>query len=255
MAEEQEVPLEDLQEKIKERVEEDEERGKLSRSRFVKLLAASTAVFAILAAIASLAAGSYANEALFKANEAAIRQTRASDTWAEYQADGIKRITYANSALTLQQGGASSQQVQDAQNNAKREGDKQPALMKTAQGLENEAKAREDESVAQLDHHHRLSYSVTLFQVAIGLAALAALVNIQPLWWGSLLTGLAGLIVLLYGFLASVHSVNTPEQSPQGTGAVGSPRAAVGRDTTAETSMILTSKWAGYQSTEDSRSR
>jgi hypothetical protein len=229
MAEEAELPFDQLQDDIKERVERDSGEppplGRLSHARYIRLLAGSTAVFAVLAAVASLASGSYANEALFKANQAVLAQTIASDTWAEYQADGLKRISYTNEATTLRQLGAPIQAVQDAVDNAQREGDKQPSLQRLAQKTEADARLLQVESIHQLEHHHRFSYSVTLFQVAIGLAALAALVNIQPVWWLSLLTGIGGMVLLLYGFWP-IRDVAPPTQSPQGSATPSAVRSA-----------------------------
>jgi hypothetical protein len=222
MAEEAELPLDRLEEQIKGEVDAaDNEQsatqpGRLEHRRYIRLLAGSTAVFAVLAAIASLASSSYANEALFKASQSTLSQAIASDTWAEYQADGIKRISYANEAATLRQTGAPDSVVQEAANNAKREGDKQPPLRETAQHTQDEARLLEVESIHQLEHHHRFSYSVTLFQVAIGLAALAALVNIQPVWWLSLIAGLGGMVLLVYGFWP-IRDAAPPRESPQGT--------------------------------------
>lgn len=226
MPEEAEIPLDDLQDKIKEKAQEGDEEGGgpglKSRRRFVTLLAATTAMFAVLAAIAALASGNYANEALFKANEAVLSQNRASDTYAEYQADGIKALEYTTQATVLRAQNAPGSAAQDAANNAKRESDKRPPLLVSARNLEKEAGTREKESTEQLGHHHRFAFSVTLFQVAIGLAALAALVNLQPLWWLSILGGLGGILLLIYGFMP-VHEAEPktgPEPTPSSTPSV-----------------------------------
>ncbi len=218
MPEDAEIPLDDLQDKIKDRVEEGDSggRGTLSRQRFIRLLAATTALFAVFAAIAALASGNYANEALFKANQAVLSQDRATDTWGEYQADGLKRIAYANAAVLLQQQDASGQPAQDALANAKREGAKQPPLMQRALDLQTEASRLQRESDEQLEHHHRFAFAETLFQVAIGLAALGALVNLQPLWWMSMLAGLAGIQLFAAAF-APIHHNEVAIESPSGT--------------------------------------
>ncbi len=218
MPEDAEIPLDSLQDKIRESTEGDGAGGPHERAhrRFIRLLAATTAIFAVFAAIAALASGSYANEALFKANQSVLSQDRATDTWGEYQADGIKRISYANTAALLQQQGATGQPVQDALNNAAREGAKQPPLMKRALALQEEAARLGRESDEQLEHHHRFAFAVTLFQVAIGLAALGALVNLQPLWWMSMLAGLAGILLFAAGF-APIHHKDAALETPSGT--------------------------------------
>ncbi len=218
MPEDADIPLDDLQDKIKERAEEggSGRPGSFSHQRFIRLLAATTAIFAVFAAVAALASGNYANEALFKANQAVLSQDRATDTWGEYQADGLKRIAYANAAVSLQQQGATGKPVQDALDNATREGAKQPPLMQRALCLQTEASRLQKESDEQLQHHHRFAFAVTLFQVAIGLAALGALVNVQPLWWLSMLAGLAGILLFASGF-APIHNKDAAVESPSGT--------------------------------------
>src|SRR5882724_5483454 len=74
--EEIEVPTEHLHEEIKEKAEE--EGGGWSL-----YIAISTALMAVIAAIAGMMAGHHSNEAL-------IEQIKASDQWAFYQAKSIK---------------------------------------------------------------------------------------------------------------------------------------------------------------------
>jgi hypothetical protein len=49
--------------------------------------------------------------------------------------------------------------------------------MPEAQRLDQETATLNSESEEMLNHHHRFAVSVTLFQVAIGLAAIAALLR------------------------------------------------------------------------------
>src|SRR4051812_1801928 len=74
--EEAEVPLESLHEHIHHSAEHGGER-------WISWVALSTAILAVLAAIAGLLSGQHANEAM-------ANQIEASDQWAYYQAKGIK---------------------------------------------------------------------------------------------------------------------------------------------------------------------
>src|ERR1039458_4291012 len=85
--EELEVPTEHLHEKIHEAAEE-------SKERWILFVALSTAVIAVLAAIAGLMGGHHSNEAL-------IDQIKSSDQWALYQAKGIKSEINAATAKIL----------------------------------------------------------------------------------------------------------------------------------------------------------
>jgi hypothetical protein len=74
--EEAEVPLEHLQEHVHHSAEH-------SGERWISWVALSTAILAVLAAIAGLLSGRYVNEAM-------MNQIEASDQWSYYQAKSIK---------------------------------------------------------------------------------------------------------------------------------------------------------------------
>src|SRR2546427_13228713 len=74
--EEAEVPLEDLHEHVHESAEH-------SGAAWISWVALSTAILAVLAAIAGLLSGKHANEAM-------MSQIEASDQWSYYQAKSIK---------------------------------------------------------------------------------------------------------------------------------------------------------------------
>src|SRR5207248_1176496 len=74
--EEAEVPLEHLHEQVHHSAEH-------SRERWISWVALSTAVLAVLAAIAGLLSGHHVNEAM-------MNQIEASDQWSYYQAKSIK---------------------------------------------------------------------------------------------------------------------------------------------------------------------
>ena len=182
MAEEVDVGTERLREQIDERrrelleEEEREARARASaRPRWLDALAVSTALFAVLAAIAALESGNYSNEALYRANQAVLMQARAVDTWAEFQADSIKKYEAQNLATVLGHTGGSPDELQTAQQEAERRQQTQDQLMPEAQRLDQETANLNRDSEEMLNHHHRFAISVTVFQVAIGLAAIAAL--------------------------------------------------------------------------------
>src|SRR5467141_621417 len=74
--EEAEVPLEHLQEQVHHKAEH-------SGETWISWVALSTAILAVLAAIAGLLSGQHVNEAMMK-------QIEASDQWNYYQAKSIK---------------------------------------------------------------------------------------------------------------------------------------------------------------------
>src|SRR5579872_5339912 len=90
--EEIEVPSEHLTDEIQEGAEEKKERWTL-------YLALSTALMAVLAAIAGLLAGHHANEAL-------IERVKSSDQWNFYQSKNLKQEIAVNTDQILHALGA-----------------------------------------------------------------------------------------------------------------------------------------------------
>ena len=188
---------EDIEERRREAAGEREEAH--GGPRWLDYLAISTALFAVFAA-AALEAGNYANEALFKANRGVLQQTRAVDAWSEFQADSIKKQTQQNLAILLAHVGGTPAEIKAANDEAARRQGQQDDLMKEAKARDAETSALTEESQSQLEHHHRFAVSVTLFQVAIGLAAIAALLRRPAVWYGSLGAGALALLAFIDGF-------------------------------------------------------
>lgn len=179
MAEEIEVPTEHLHESIHEEFERTEDR-------WVLRVALTAALLAVFAAVASLYAGHHANEAM-------LEQIKASDRWSYYQAKSIKSLLLKNKVELVQALGKPA----DAKD--------QDKLAEYAQELKTiEAEAREAEQASQSNfaRHTMLAKSVTAFQVAIAVCAIAALTKRKWLWHVSILSGSAGAVLLglaLYG--------------------------------------------------------
>jgi len=195
-----------LQEDIAERRREAaaaarEERG---RPRWLDWLAVSTALFAVLAAVAALESGNYANEALFQANRAVLQQTQAVDTWSQYQAESVKKYQARGLATLLAHTGGAPQEIGAANAEVARRQAQEDMLRPEALRLGDETAALNRDSATQLAHHHRFAVAVTLFQVAIGLAAIAALLRRRAVWLGGLLAGGIALLALINGFTLTI---------------------------------------------------
>ena len=180
---EEESPLE-----AKEKMEEINEHAQ----GWTRYLSISTALIAVLAAIASLLSGNYANDALLDKNNAILAQSKASDQWNYYQAKGIKK--------SVDEGFYG----QGNQPNLKAEIEKyrgeQSQIQIAAQDFEAQAEALNKHSEYFLEKHHKAAIAVTLFQIAIALSAMAALLRQQALWYLSLLGGAVALIYMLLAF-------------------------------------------------------
>src|SRR5205814_3846575 len=173
--EESEVPLEQLHEHVKESAEH-------SGAPWISWVALSTAVLAVLAAIAGLVSGRYVNEAM-------MNQIEASDQWAFYQAKSIKasvleaKMTLATAATEKDQEKAAQYQEEQLE-------------------IKREAEHKQAEAKANFHKHEVFARSVTMFQIAIAVAAISALTKKRRFWYVGLVFGLAGAIFRVLGSMA-----------------------------------------------------
>ena len=176
--EEIEVPTEHLHEHIEHGVEE-------SKEKWILGVALSSAFLAALAAVSSLMAG-------FHANEAMIQRIKSSDQWSYYQAKGIKSAVLS-SKLELLKSLKKPVSEQDEQ--------KVEQYKEDQEKISEDAKKFEEDSEDHLKHHETLAHSVTLFQVAIAVGAIAALTRRKTFWLVSMGFGAIGLVFFILGFL------------------------------------------------------
>jgi lipopolysaccharide export LptBFGC system permease protein LptF len=191
-----EVGVDKLNESAHEKAKE-----KKDRVPWLQWLALSTALFAVLAAIASLKSGQLANESLLSMNEATLKQAQASDAWSYYQAKGIKQVTRETEVDILSASHAPADTITKVRAEADRYRSEQQDIQNEARRLEQEQKELADKSRKDLERHHRFAYAVTVLQVAIGLSAIAALIERRGIWFIALLGGIAGVVFLLYSFV------------------------------------------------------
>jgi uncharacterized membrane protein len=177
--EEIEVPTEHLHEEIQEKAGEEKEK-------WVLYIALSTALMAVLAAVAALMAGHHANEAL-------IARVKSSDQWNFYQSKNLKEEIAANTDQILQ-AIAGKQVLEDHRKDIARYEKEKAEIKKTAEEAEKD-------SEAHLNKHVPLATAVTAFQIAIAISAIAILTKRRKLWYGGILLTLVGIVFLILGFL------------------------------------------------------
>jgi Domain of unknown function (DUF4337) len=171
--EEAEVPLENLHEEIHHSAEH-------SGEVWISWVALSTAILAVLAAIAGLLSGMHANEAM-------MSQIESSDQWAYYQAKGIKAAVL-DAKMSL--GGAASEEDRT----------KSERYQEEQKEIQKEANAKQVEAKSNFHQHEIFARSVTMFQIAIAVAAISALTKKRRFWLVSLIFGAAGCVFLALGF-------------------------------------------------------
>jgi hypothetical protein len=144
-------------------------------------VALSTAILAVLAAISGLLSGARVNEAM-------MDQIEASDQWAYYQAKGIKAaVLDAKISLSGQpneQDHAKAERYQEEQNE-----------------IQTKAEEKETKARTSFHQHEVFSRGVTMFQIAIAVAAISALTSKRRFWLVSLGFGALGCFFLARGFL------------------------------------------------------
>lgn len=170
-----EVPLEQSQEAIHEA----HHHADAAHKSMMSIAAVLSAFLAVAAAVSALFAGHFANEAM-------IGQIKASDQWAYYQAKGIK---------------ANIVQMQNDMNPSEQLAAKIEGYKAEQEKIKDKATELEQESEHHLHLHESLASSVTLFQVAIALTAIAVLTRKKPILFISLGFGIMGLAWMIKTFL------------------------------------------------------
>jgi len=187
--------------RVRESVEEEREEASKDR-RFLRTISLSTALIAVLAAIAALEAGATVNEALLLKNTAVGTRTQSFDGWAQYQAKGIKAAVLTSQKQLLIALGHPPSTLLDA--DVERYHREQEEISNEARSKEAEARRKDEEAEHLLHRHHRFAHSVTLLQIAVALSAIAALTKNRAMWAVSLLAAAAGTVLFAGGFSLSL---------------------------------------------------
>lgn len=155
-----------------------------------KYLALTTAIIAVVAAVVSLQAGNYANEALVQKNDAVLNQNKASDQYSYYQAKGIKKNIAAGFARQLNN---DEKMLKESE----RYGSEQEAIKKTAENFEKKVEEANLNSEHLFEKHHLAAIGVTFFQIAIALAAMSALLKRKLFWLFSGVLSVGGVVFFI----------------------------------------------------------
>ena len=151
----------------------------------------SIAVMAVVAAFIGALGETESSHTFVEKNDAVLAQARASDAWANYQAESLKKHIY-DTASALAPAGSETAQV--FHGNAERYGKEQPEIQAKAHGLEAEVEARSQAAEQHFERHHRLTIAEGIVHTAIAGASIALLARRPAIWIGSLLLTAAGII-------------------------------------------------------------
>ena len=139
MPEEIELDAREQQEKLEEIHRQQEEPGTDKHaSNWARLVSLSTAVLAVIAAVAALHSGTLVNEALLEQGKGTQAQAKASDAWAYYQAKSLKQNGAEQTAAILAANPATRDAAARYEAAAKRYDQEKADQMAEAKTLEKE---------------------------------------------------------------------------------------------------------------------
>ncbi len=164
---------------------------------FTNKVAMFTAIIATIGAIFGYMGGATQAAAGLYKNDAAIKNTEASNQWNYYQAKSSKQ-NLMELALEL----APASKAEHYQTQIDRYKTEKTDIKVNAEKLEAQAKEFDEMSEAQMHQHHRWAQATTVLQVAIALAAIALLT--RKTWVEYAMFG-SGALGVGIGILAALH--------------------------------------------------
>jgi len=164
-------------------------------NKLVAWVSMTIAILAVLSAVVGSLETLASGQALAQKNEAVLAQSKASDSWNEYQANSLKKHIYG---IAADQGGPKADKYR------KTAADKAADETK----IQDEAKALEKERDDHLKlaevaegRHHRLTVSATLLHMGIAISTIAIIAGKRWPWLSSLVLGVAGSAIALWAYL------------------------------------------------------
>ena len=154
---------------------------------FIITVSVTIAILAVVAATVGSLETIESGAAISEKNEAVLRQSQASDKYAEYQAKSLKQKMYEIAMA------AGNPKADEYGKTVERYTEESKDIIKEAKEFEKQR----DEKLGEAEHHehrhHVLTTGVTLLHVAIAVATIAIITKGQKWpWYGSIALGLAG---------------------------------------------------------------
>lgn len=156
-----------------------------SGETWISQVALTTALIAVLAAISGMLAGQYSNEAILK-------QIQASNNWAYYQSKGVKSTVLSSKLELLVSFGKEINKKDEA---------KLESYKTEQEEIKKTADEETLESTTFLHKHETMEKAVTLFQIAIAIAAISVLTRKKAFFAMSGLFGISGIYFMISGLL------------------------------------------------------
>jgi len=159
-------------------------------------IAIMTAILSTLGAVFAYEGAATQNEAMLLKNEALLQKTTASDRWAQYQSKSQKQALAELGALVVP-----AAQSETYKAKAERYESEKADIAKEAKALDDESAKLNAESAKVMEPHHHMAMAMTLLQVGIALASIAALTHRRWLVWCSGFSALIGITLGILGWV------------------------------------------------------
>ena len=167
--------------------------------RWLRYVAVLTGVLAALGGFLTVRSTNLSNEALYHSTQAVMCQTRASDAWAEYQANSVK-ARIIETQLTTGGGDAAAREALRSADAELRE--RQPALQATARQMEQQRESLLAAGQRRLAEKDLLGYAGMATQLAIALASVAALIRRPSAFVVAIACGAAGVAITAFALFS-----------------------------------------------------
>lgn len=180
-----------------------EELGERRDKTFSRRVALTTAVYAVMLAIASLGAGNAMKHML-------LAQQQSSDQWAFYQAKVIREHLYRAQALVMQAELADVAMARGArqakqQELAARFSEEEKRYNTEKKDIENDAKRLERERDHYRQRDRYFEFAEVFLQIAIVCSSVAILASSRAMYMFSMVMAALGVLGTLNGFLLLVR--------------------------------------------------
>lgn len=163
-----------------------------SQKRWLSRVGVTTAVLAACASVATMFSASYLNKAM-------LEQIVTSDSWNHYQAKGVKLAVLESRMELLAALGKPPADVPGTESDPTRA----ERYRSEQSDIKAEAEKHKQLAAEYQTRHSRLALASTASQIAIAMAAVALLTRKNSFWLLSLVVGVIGIGLLLFGLFAS----------------------------------------------------
>jgi len=176
-----------------------DELGERRDKAFSRRVALTTAIYAVILAIASLGAGNAMKHML-------LAQQQSSDQWAFYQAKVIREHLYRAQKLVLEAeladtAAARGPRQERVQALARQFADEEKRYNAEKKDIEHEAKKLEQERDVNRDRDPYFDYAEVLLQIAIVCSSVSILAASRRMFAFSVALALGGVVFTINGFL------------------------------------------------------